>query len=68
MKYFYLNNEHLEKGYPAVLTISDIQVEEYEIDFLSKGILAREYIGEFLPERLVYDEELENVRIATEQE
>lgn len=68
MRYFYLNNEHLEKGYPAVLTTSDIQLEKYEMDFLDKGILAREYKGEFLPERLIYDDKLKEVRIATEQE
>lgn len=68
MRYFYLNNEQLEKGYPAVLTTSDIQLEKYETNFLEKGILAREYMGEFLPERLIYDDKLKEVRIATEQE
>lgn len=68
MKYFYLNEEHLQKGYPGVLEISDKAIENYEVEFLKKGIVARVYIGEYLPDRLVWDSNLKEVRIATEQE
>lgn len=68
MKYFYLNNEHLIKGYPAVLLMTDNPLDNYEVEFLNKGIFAREYKGEYLPERLVFDDESKKVRIATEQE
>lgn len=68
MKYFYLNNDHLKKGYPAVLLMQDASLENYEMNFLNKGISSREYIGEYLPERLIYDEKLKKVRIPTEQE
>ncbi|MGL5655917.1 MAG: hypothetical protein ACRCXY_03640 [Fusobacteriaceae bacterium] len=68
MKYFYLNSEHLKKGYPAVLLIKDTPLENYEIEFLNTGISAREYVGEYLPERLIYDEKSRKVREATEQE
>lgn len=68
MKYFYLNNEHLKKGYPAVLLMDESPLENYEIEFLNKGVSAREYRGDYLPERLVYDEKLKKVREATEQE
>lgn len=68
MKYYYLDENWLKKAYPCVIETREESINDYEMYFLQRELVVKEYVGEYLPERLVWDEKLKKVREATEQE
>lgn len=65
MKYIYLDRENAKKGVTLVYLVSEEKREDYEEYFEGKAV---EFIGEDVPHFISYEEEIDSIREATEEE